>query len=335
MKKLVVLLLGAIALAGCGGDDEGGASDSLTVYSGREEELVAPLFERFEQETGIDVEVRYADSAELAATIAEEGDNSPAYVFFAQDAGSLGAVGAEGLLSELPAALLDRVDARYRDPEGRWVGTSGRSRVVAYDTDIFSEDELPDSIWDYAEERWRGKVGLAPTNASFQAMITAMRLAGGEERTRQWLEAVKANEPRFYENNVQTLEGIAAGEVEVGFVNHYYLHALLQEQPDAGVANHYLAPGDPGALVNVAGAGILGSTQRAADARAFVEFLLGPEGQQYVANETDEYPLIEGIEPPGDAPPLSSLHGPDISLGEFGKELEATLELLASTGFTS
>ena len=161
MKKLIALLA-ALTLAGCGGDDNA-ASDALTVYSGREEELVAPLFDRFEQETGIAVEVRYADSAELAATIAEEGENSPADVFFAQDPGSLGAV--EEQLAELPRAVLERVDAKFRDAGGRWVGTSGRARVLVYNTDELSEDDVPDSVFDLTDPKWKGKVGLPPTNA--------------------------------------------------------------------------------------------------------------------------------------------------------------------------
>jgi len=224
---LSAVLLVLLVLAGCG--DGGG---DITVYSGRQEDLVEGLFERFEEATGIELEVRYGDSAELAATIAEEGDNTPADVFFAQDAGSLGAVGAEGLLKELPAETLERVDERFRDPESHWVGTSGRVRVIAYNTEALAEDELPDSIWDFADPAWRGKIGFAPTNASFQAMVTAMRLEAGDERTREWLEAIKANEPRLYENNVQTVEAIAAGEIEAGFVNHYYLYGLLEEQPD-------------------------------------------------------------------------------------------------------
>ncbi|HXV57373.1 MAG TPA: iron ABC transporter substrate-binding protein [Gaiellaceae bacterium] len=322
------LALVLLALAGCGGEDA-----DITVYSGRQEELVGDLFDDFEEATGIDVEVRYGDSAELAATLAEEGDNTPADVFFAQDAGSLGSVAAEGLLRELPQATLDRVEERFRDPDGRWVGTSGRVRVVAYNTEAVSEDELPDSIWDYADPAWSGRIGFPPTNASFQAMVTSMRLEEGDDRTREWLEAVKANEPRIYENNVQTLEAIAAGEIDVGFVNHYYLYELLDEQPDAPVANHHLAPGDAGALVNVAGIGIVGTTGQPGMASRLVDYMLGA-GQEYFAAETEEYPLVAGFEPESELPPLEDLRGPDLELGTLGPELEATLELLDSVGLT-
>jgi iron(III) transport system substrate-binding protein len=312
--------------AGCGGEDA-----DLTVYSGRQEDLVEGLFEQFEEETGITLDVRYGDSAELAATIAEEGDNTPADIFFAQDAGSLGAVAGAGLLKELPAATLERVDQRFRDPESRWVGTSGRVRVVAYNTDELSDDELPDSIWDYADPEWEGRIGLAPTNASFQAMVTAMRLDAGDEQTRDWLEGIVANDPHLYENNIATVEAVAAGEVDVGFVNHYYLYGHLDEQPDAPVDNHYLEPGDAGALVNVAGAGILATTDKPGMAQQLVDYLLG-EGQEYFATETDEYPLVEGVESENELPPLTDLHGPDVELGALGGELEATIELLDSVG---
>ena len=252
MRKVMVLAVAALlgVAAGCGGnDDDAGASDKLVVYSGREEELVEPLFDRFEKETGIDVEVRYGDSAELAATIAEEGDNSPADVFFAQDPGSLGAVEREGLLAELPQAALDRVPARFRDPDGHWVGTSGRSRVIAYNTDALTEDEVPDSVFDLTDPKWKGKIGIAPTNASFQAFVSAMLLELGEERTRAWLEGMKANDPKRYEKNLPVVEAVAAGEIELGLVNHYYLYLAKEENPDATVANHFLTGEDPGALV--------------------------------------------------------------------------------------
>jgi iron(III) transport system substrate-binding protein len=338
MKKLVGLLLATLALAGCGGsDDESGASETLTVYSGREEELVAPLFERFEQETGIDVEVRYADSAELAATIAEEGDNSPADVFFAQDPGSLGSV--EDQLAELPEDVLDRVDSRFRDDEGRWVGTSGRARVIVFNTDELSADEVPDSIFELTDPKWKGKIGLPPTNASFQAFVTAMRLDEGEERTRQWLEELKANEPKFYERNTPTVEAVASGEIQLGLVNHYYLYLVKEEQPDAPIENKYLPGNDPGALVSVAGAGILDGAEHEDAAERFVEFLLADEQQRFYTEEAEEaeIPLVEGIAPKEGVPTLDELsgRGPDVDLSAFGDELENTLELLNETGYTS
>jgi iron(III) transport system substrate-binding protein len=327
----------ALALVGCGGDDAGSGDGRLTVYSGREEELVGPLLELFEESSGIDLEVRYGDSAELAATIAEEGENSPADVFFAQDPGSLGALEQEDLLAELPDDALERVPERFRDPDGRWVGTSGRVRVIAYNTEELSETEVPDSVFDLTDPRWKGKIGFPPTNASFQAFVTAMRLSAGEERTREWLEGLEANDPKTYESNTPTVEAVAAGEIELGLVNHYYLYVVKEEQPDAPVANKYLGSGDPGALVSVAGTAILESTDDEDAAREFVEYLLSDEGQRFYSEEAEEaeYPLVAGVEPKAGLPPLESLEGPDVQLDAFGPELERTLELLNEVGFTT
>jgi iron(III) transport system substrate-binding protein len=342
VRRLLLILplaaLLALLASGCGGDDEGSSGGgTLTIYSGREEEIVAPLFDRFEKASGIDVEVRYGDSAELAATLAEEGGDSPADVFFAQDAGSLGAAAEQGLLAELPGDVLERVDERYRDPEGRWTGTSGRARVLAYNTDDVSEDELPEDVFGLTDDAWDGRIGIAPTNASFQAFVTAMRLTAGDERTREWLHGIKDNDPKFYEGNSAVLDALAAGEVEVGLVNHYYLALLKEEQPDAPVENHFFDGDDPGALVNVAGVGIVDGTDDEDSARELVEFLLSEEGQRFYPEEAEEaeYPLVDGVEGPEGLPPLDDLEGPDIALGDLGPELEATLELLNELGFTS
>jgi iron(III) transport system substrate-binding protein len=334
-KRLLLVVVGIALLAGCGGDSGAGGDGKLTVYSGREEELVGPLFERFEEETGIDVEVRYADSAELAATIAEEGDNSPADVFFAQDPGSLGSV--DERLGTLPDQILDRVPARFRDSEGRWVGTSGRVRVLAYNTEELSEAEVPDSVFDLTDARWKGKIGIAPTNASFQAFVTALRLSEGEERAREWLRGLQANDPKTYERNTPIVEAVAAGEIELGLVNHYYLYLVKEEEPDAPVENHFLRPGDPGALVSAAGVGVLASADDDEAAERFVEFLLSDEGQRFYTEEAEEaeYPLVPGIAPRPGLPPLEELEGPDVELTALGPELERTLELLNELGYTS
>jgi iron(III) transport system substrate-binding protein len=335
MKGITTIVVLALALlaAGCGGDEAAGGP--LTVYSGREEELVAPLFEKFTDATGVAVEVRYGDSAELAATIAEEGDNSPADVFFAQDPGSLGAVDPQ--LEELPQATLDRVAARFRDAEGRWVGTSGRTRVLAYNTDRVQESDLPASVLELTRPEWKGRVGVAPTNASFQAFVTAMRLSLGDERTREWLEGLRANGAKTYEKNLPIVEAVAAGEVDVGLVNHYYLALVKEEQPDAPVANHLFEAGDPGTLVSVAGAGVLASTDQRDDAEAFVEFLLSEDAQRFYVDqaEENEYPLVAGIDPPAGLVPLDEIQGPDVELTAFGAELESTVELLRETGWLS
>jgi iron(III) transport system substrate-binding protein len=336
MRAIAVLaaVLGALALAGCGGGDSG-SDGPLTVYSGREEELVAPLFEKFTDETGIDVEVRYADSAELAATIAEEGGNSPADVFFAQDPGSLGAVDAQ--LAELPSATLDRVASRFRDADGRWVGTSGRTRVLVYNTERLPRAELPASVLELTEPKWRNRVGIAPTNASFQAFVTAMRLSLGDEKTREWLEGMKANGARTYEKNTPIVEAVASGEIDAGLVNHYYLALVKEEQPDAPIANHLFEAGDPGSLVSVAGAGVLASSDQTEDAERFVEFLLSDDAQRFYVDEAEEneYPLVVGVDPPEGLVPLDEIHGPDVELTTFGAELEQTVELLRQTGWLS
>lgn len=346
-STLMPLALGVLAVAGaaCGGDDKATSvssasaaqGGSLTIYSGREEEIVAPLFERFEDESGVKLEVRYGDSAELAATIAEEGSNSPADLFFAQDAGALGAVASAGALDPLPQALLNRVPAVYRDEAGHWVGTSGRVRVLAYNTDALKAAEVPGSVYDLIDARWKGKIGLAPTNASFQAFVSAMRLTEGEEKTRVWLEEVKANGARFYEKNSAIVEAVASGEIELGLVNHYYLALLKQEQPKAPVANKFIAGGDPGGLVNVAGIGVLGTSDRKAAAARLVEYLLSDAGQRFYADEAaeSEYPLVAGIAANEGLPPLDSLDGPVIALGDLGAKLESTLVLLNKAGYTS
>lgn len=302
------------------------------MYSGRSEELVGPIIERFEEESGINVEVRYGDTAELAATLLEEGQNSPADVFFAQDAGALGAVSDEGLLRPLPEDALNQVEERFKDPNGRWMGISGRARVVAYNTDALSEEDLPDSILDFTDPEWEGKIGWAPTNGSFQAFVTALRLIEGEDAAREWLQGIQANEPRVYENNLAILEGVVSGEIEVGFVNHYYLFQVLKERgEDVPARNYYLKNGDPGALVNVAGIGILNTTDNSDEAEQFLNFMLSEEAQQYFANDTFEYPLIEGVPPNEDLVPLSEIEAPNINLGDLD-DLEGTLDLLRETG---
>jgi iron(III) transport system substrate-binding protein len=306
-------------------------SGELVVYSGRTEELVGPIIDRFSEESGIDVAVRYGDTAEMANLILTEGENSPADVYFAQDAGALGAVAGEGLLATLPDDVLALVEERFRSPDGQWIGVSGRSRVVAYNTDNVDPADLPDSIFGFTDPEWSGRIGWAPTNGSFQSFVTALRVLEGEDRAREWLEGIQANDPNVYEGNNPALEAVIAGEIDVAFINHYYLMQRLAEDPDVAAANYFVPGGDPGALVNVAGVGILNTADQADAAEQLIEFLLSEEAQTYFGEETKEYPLAAGVEPDPELPPLGELATPDIDLSDLS-DLEGTLELLQDLG---
>jgi iron(III) transport system substrate-binding protein len=315
--------------AATGAEEE--ASGTITVYSGRSEELVAPLFEQFTEDTGVEVELRYGDTAELAAQLLEEGENSPADVFFAQDAGALGAVAAEGLFTDLPEEQLGAVEEALRSTEGQWVGVSGRARVVVYNTDELTEDDLPDSILEFTDPEWEGRLGWAPTNGSFQAFVTALRVLEGEDGAEQWLTGIRDNGVRAYEGNAPIVQAVGDGEIDAGFVNHYYAFQLREENPDLPVANKYFGGGDPGGLVNIAGVGVLGTSDNPAGASALVDYLLSEEGQTYFAEESYEIPIAAGVEPVDEVPSIDELTLPEIDLDQL-EDLPGTLELLGQLG---
>jgi iron(III) transport system substrate-binding protein len=309
-----------------------GAGD-FTLYSGRNETLVGPLLEQYAAETGVTVDTRFGGTGELAATILEEGENSPASAFFAQDGGALGLLADEGRFQQLPDEILELVDPRFRDPDGRWVGVTGRARVLAYNTDVLTEEELPSSVHDLTDPSWAGRVGWAPENASFQAFITAFRLLEGDDAAREWLEAMIANGAvNFGDSNTAIVQAVGAGEIDAGLVNHYYAYVVGQEEgPDFPVANYFFAAGDPGSLINVAGIGILEGAENTEAALAFTAYLLSPAAQEYFATETFEYPLVAGIEASEGLAPLSEIGHPEIDLGDLA-DLRGTLDLLAEVG---
>lgn len=309
------------------------AAQELVVYSGRSEQLVGPLFDKFTEQTGIRVVARYGDTAQLAAVILEEGRRTPADVFFAQDAGALGALTDAGRLQVLPAELLDKVDPRLRARDGYWVGTSGRARVIAYNTSLVAAEALPDSIWDLTDAQWRGRIGWAPTNGSFQAFVTALRVLEGDNRAEQWLRGIIANRPRVYPNNRAIVDAVGRGEVHVGLVNHYYLFQYLAQQGEQfPVRNHYTT-GDAGAIINIAGVGVLDRTDNKDAALRFVEFLLSDEAQQYFTDNNYEYPVLQagGVVTNELLLPLADIETPDIDLTNL-HDLQGTLELLQKVG---
>lgn len=338
MKKIAVIALlsivGALALAAAAATAPT-QTTSLTIYSGREERLVRPIMDRFTKETGIQLNVRYASSNALATALVEEGRSSPADIYWSQEPGTLGLVAARGLLARLPQATVGKVPTRYSTRSRRWVGVSGRSRVLAYNTNALQAGELPASVWGLTNTKWKGKIGVPPTNSSFQAFVAATINLYGEARVRQWLQGLRSNDVRFYPNNTTTVQAVGRGDVEVGLVNHYYLYNLLADTPDLPVKNHWFRDGDAGNLVLATGVGIVSSTTKAASAQRFVDFLLSKQAQRMIARGPGaaEYPLVKGVARRPGLRPLSSIKGPKYSLGRLSSDLAPAVRMLIEEGY--
>ncbi|MEH0936545.1 iron ABC transporter substrate-binding protein [Micromonospora psammae] len=331
----------SLGLVACGSGEDDAADPgkpgdkTITVYSGRNEALVKPLIDKFSQQSGITVKTRYATTAQLAAQLVEEGGKSPADAFFAQDAGALGAVAKRDMFAPLPAANLEKVPQTYRARNGQWVGVSARARVLAYNADAVPAAELPKSVFELTDPKWKGKLGVAPTNASFQAFVTAIRVQHGDQKAKDFLAGLKANEPQIRDNNVKIVEDVERGAIPVGLVNHYYVGEVAKEKgttPDGlKVKLHFFPGGDTGALVNVAGVGVLKRSAEDPDTRAFVDYLLGADAQRYFAEQTFEYPVVAGVPAPAGVPPLADLDTPEIDLNDLDT-LDVTIGLIKDSG---
>ena len=339
---LLAIAASAALLVGCSAATDTDAVDAgadvvadgaFTLYSGRDEELIQPLIDIFEEQSGIEVDVRYGNTAELGALLLEEGDQSPAQVFLSQDAGALGALSQAGLFAALPDDVAEAVPAGFTSTDGSWVGLTGRARVVVYDSEELSADELPDTVLEYVEPEWAGRLGLPPGNASFQSFVTALRVIEGEQVAEDWVEALASNDLQIFENNTATLTAVNEGALDVGLINHYY---WFRQAAEVGAENMraqiaFLEAGDAGSIVNVTGAGILSGAAADADALEFVRFLISEQAQTYFVEQTFEYPLLPGVAAPEGLPALDSLVNPELDLSDLD-DLATTQELLARYG---
>jgi iron(III) transport system substrate-binding protein len=345
-RRLAITTLPLLLLAAaCGSDSEGTSSEpsdggttteaeSLTLYTGRDEELVGPLVEQFTEETGIEVEVRYGNSAEMGAQLLEEGDSTPADVFYSQEVGAVGVLEQADLLADLPQETIDLVDAKYAPREGtKWVGVTGRSRVIAYNPDLV--DVVPEGVEDLVDEQYAGQIAIAPSNASFQSFVTAFRVSQGDDAAREWLEGIIANDPEIYESNDDILQAVNNGDIGIGLINHYYWARSIPELGDELVAELVFPKGeDPGGLVNATAVAITNGGADNPASQELVDYLLSEAGQTYFVTETYEYPLVEGIAMPEGVPALDELEGPDIDLTDL-ESLEETQALLTELGLLS
>ena len=312
----------------------GGTADpgALTVYSGQHEQTVQKLVADFEQRSGARVALRSGDEGDLANQLLQEGKNSPADVYFAENPPALTAVSARKLLAPVDAATLAAVPAADSSPSGDWVGVTARSVALVYHMASVSETDLPASIMDLAKPAWKDKVALAPGETDFHPVVTAVIKLHGIAAAKQWLEGLKAN-ARIYSDNEAVAAAVNRGEREVGILDHYYWYRLRSENGGSVTsALHYFAAGDAGALIDISGAGVLATAKHAALAQSFVAYLVSEPAQQIITtSESWEYPLRPGIKPAADLRVFPSLTPAPLSTAELGDGTQA-LDLLQQVG---
>ena len=314
------------------------SDESLVLYCGRSKSLIQPLVERFREQSGVEVLVRYGSDAQLVNLLQEEGDNSPADLYWANTTGALGAARENGLLRKLPSVVRNR-PAAFVPSSGRWVPLTTRFRVLAYNTDTVEADNLPDSVMDLPEmERFEGRIGWTPTYSSFQDFVTAMRVTQGRETTKAWLQGVKALEPKAYPSNTPMIRALAAGEIDVALTNHYYVLRMLHpggsdSRSGAPVAMHRFKQGDPGNLALVTGGAVLKTSDRPKVAERFLRFLLSPKSQAFAAEAVNEYPVVEDAELPDRLLPIEKALqlSPEFDFERLS-DLNETLKLMREAG---
>lgn len=337
--RALIPILGLLVLAGACGDDDSstgdGTADSITIYSGRDEDLIGPLLDSFSEATGVKVEARYGDSADLALLIETEADRSPADVFISQSPGALGFLAGADLLAPLDDDLLDLVEPGFRASDGTWVGLTGRVRTLVYNSELVDPADLPDSVFDLTDPSYSGRVAVAPTNGSFQDFVTAMRNELGDDRTAEWLAGMAANSSPNYPKNSAIVEAVGRGEVEMGLVNHYYNLRALEADPSVPSVNHFFPADDLGALVIVTGGAVVDSSDAPVTAEELLTYLLSEESQTSFVNETQEYGLLPGVETPADLPPLDAFEVDTIDFEILGEGLQGTQELIRESGIES
>ncbi|PWN01995.1 iron ABC transporter substrate-binding protein [Nocardioides silvaticus] len=325
---LAALSLGLPLLAACGEDEP-----TLVIYNAQHEQLLEEIAPAFEEETGIKVELRNGKDLELSNQLVQEGDASDADVFLTENSPAMSQVEQAGLFEELPAEILDVIPATYRPTSGLWTGFVARSTVLVYNTDLVETSELPDSILDLADPEWAGRISFSPTGADFQAIVAAVLELEGEEATRAWLEGIKENGTVYDGNNV-VLEAVDSGESEVGIVYHYYWERDRVEGGDVSdnSQQYYFSDQDAGAFLSVSGAGILKSSDMNDEAEEFLEFLVGEQGQQILADSYAlEYPLNPAVPLEQGVKPFAELDPPQVNVSDL--DSEAVVDLMTEVGF--
>lgn len=317
-KQVLPLVLLGLALAGCGGTPVNG----IVLYNGQHPQLTSALTRAFTRKTGIHVAVRTSDGIVLADQILQEGRTSPADVYLTENSPELMNLSAHGLLAKLPSAILAQIPARDESPAGNWIGVALRVSSLAYDPSKVSPSQLPASVLELAEPRWRGRIAIAPTDSDFPPVVGAIMAVYGKGATVRWLAGLKRN-AQLYQDDEGVVAAVNRGDVAAGIVNQYYWYRLKLEVGNDAIHSrlYYFPHRDPGSIENVSGVAVLASSRHIRDAEAFVQFITSAAGQQILAGSYDfEYPARPGVPANPVLPALSSIPATTLSATVLGTD---------------
>jgi len=321
-RLVAVLCVGMVGatLAACGSSS--GALPTLTLYNGQHEQTTNQLVAAFEKQTGITVKVRNNDEAVLTNQILAEGSASPADLIYTENSPALEKLQENGVLAPVDPSTLGKVPAKYNSPKGDWVGVSARVNVLVYNTNQLPASQVPTSIMDLANPKWKGKLALAQGETDFQPIVTSIVKRYGKQAALKWLEAIKANAgSNIYPDNESLVSQVNKGQAEIGVINSYYWYRQRDQVGSAGMhsAIAYFSPGDAGYVVDISGAGVLKSSKNPAAAQKFLAFLVSAKGQEIIAHDDSwEYPIGSGVTTARDQKPFDTLQPAPLTIADLG-----------------
>jgi iron(III) transport system substrate-binding protein len=304
---------------------------AIVVYNAQHASLTQEWSDGFTRESGVKITIRKGGELELGNQIVQEGSASPADVFLTENSPAMALVDKAELFKPLQPDVLSLVPEQFRPQNGNWLGVAARTTVFAYNKTKLKPDQLPKSLLDLADARWKGRWAASPSGADFQAIVSALLEMKGEEATLAWLKAMKAN-ARIYRGNVAVMKAVNAGEIDGGVIYHYY---YFTDQAKTGensgnVALHYFRNKDPGAFVSISGAGVLASSKHASEAEAFIKWIAGKGQDVLRTGGSFEYAIGLGAHSNPKLEPLAKLDPPVVSPDKLNNK--KVVDLMSAAG---
>lgn len=329
---VITLWVAAMMLAAC---SEGPSDDALVIYTSRGDELIKPLFDQYTAQTG--VEIRYTTDADAAliTRLDAEGAASPADLLMTVDAGNLWLAAEKNLLQPVKSQALDAaVPAHLRDPLDRWFGVTVRARTIVYSSDRVNPDTLS-SYAALAEPQWKGRLCLRTSKKVYnQSLVATMIERLGAEKTEQivkgWVDNLATD---VFSNDNSLMQAIVAGQCDVGIVNTYYFGRLKAASPDAPISLFWANQNSSGVHVNISGVGLAAHAAHPEKAIAFMEWMLTPSAQRFLANGNKEFPANPTVEPSPEIAAWGEFRADDLNVAVAGHRQAEAVMLMDRAGY--